>query len=419
MRLLNRTTLNYVLYSVAVLLLVTPLFYWVIEGLFIKDVDETLLIQKKEIQFRVRNHTSDKDLSIWASIDGNSKIETAPDALAKDSLYSIVQYDSIANEFEPYRVLTSTIEIDGRPYRLTTKISLVESEDLISAVVITQSVVLVLLLAGLVIINWQVSKRIWKPFYDTLEKLSQFEVEKTPTLLLGTPGIREFKDLNRSIEMLADRNYKSYLNQKEFTENAAHEMQTPLAVFQLKLELLMQTKELTQEQAELISSLMDSAGRLSKLNKTLLLLSKIENQQFVETEKINIRELTSKLISIYEHLAHSKYIKIEFDAEDLEIEFNPVLIDILLSNLISNALVHSAPNRQITIGIEGRRWQVKNAGEAALASPDKIYERFYKATAHQSSTGLGLAIVKKIADRAHIDIHYEFNAGHHIFSIVF
>jgi signal transduction histidine kinase len=419
MRLLNRTTLNYVVYSVVVLLLVTPLFYWVIEGLFIKDVDETLLIQKKEIQFRVRNHTSDSDLSIWAAIDGKAEIEMATDASTKDSLYSIVQYDSIADEFEPYRVLASTLVMNGRPYRLTTKISLVESEDLISAVVITQSVVLVLLLAGLMIINWSVSKRIWKPFYDTLEKLSQFEVEKTPTLKLGTSVIKEFKDLNRSIELLADRNYKTYLNQKEFTENAAHEMQTPLAVFQLKLELLMQTKELTEEQAELISSLMDSVGRFSKLNKTLLLLSKIENHQFVETEKINIRALTSKLISIYEHLAHSKNIKIEFSGEDLEVEFNPVLIDILLSNLISNALVHSAPDGEITIGIEGKKWQAKNAGEAALAAPDKIYERFYKGTAHPSSTGLGLAIVKKIADRSPINIHYEFNAGHHIFSIGF
>ncbi len=420
MKLLNRTTLNYLLYSVIVLLIITPIFYVVINTLFIKDVDETLLLQKQEIQFRIEKIISTNDLKVWVDLDGDVQIEPANGRTFNDSIFNVTQYDSLADELEPYRMLSSSVSAGGKLYHLTARISLVESKDLIFAIVLTQASALVLLLAGLVIINSWVSKRIWKPFYNTLEKLRQFEVEKTPLLKLGSSSTKEFNDLNNAIEQLADRNYKMYLSQKEFTENAAHEMQTPLAIFQSKLELLMQTTSITEEQAKLMVSLMDSTNRLSKLNKALLLLSKIENNQFIETEVVDVVGLTNKLISVFENQAATNKTSIQLTVlYNLQITFNPTLIDILLSNLLSNALKYTSSKGTISITISNNKWQITNSGDQPIASPTKIYDRFQKGDASQTSTGLGLAIVKKICDMSGGSIQYNHENKTHNFSVTF
>ena len=419
MRLLNRTTLNYLIYSIVVLLVVTPVFYFVIDQLFTKDVDETLLLQKQEIQYRFQKIKSESELQVWTDLDGDVRVEPSNGKLYPDSIFNLVQYDSLADEMEPYRILSSTVMLGIKPYHLTARISLVESEDLIKAIVVTQAIVLVALLAGLLIINGWVSKRIWKPFYDTLGKLENFEVEKTPFLKFGSSSIKEFNDLNKAIEQLADRNYKSYLSQKEFTENAAHEMQTPLAIFQSKLELLMQTKNLSEEQAILMASLSEATSRLSKLNKALLLLSKIENNQFTEDETVDVTALTNKLIDIFNKQATTDEIlfKTTF-LNHLSISFNPTLIDILLSNLISNAIKHNPGRGIIEISISGRQWKISNPG-SPLISPDRIFERFQKGTSSHASTGLGLAIVKKISDTNGIAIQHEYENNWHSFTIRF
>jgi signal transduction histidine kinase len=421
MKLLNRTTLNYLIYSVIVLLVVTPVFYLVINRLFIEDVDEALLLQKKEIEMRIQKIKSETDVLVWADLDGDVKIEASQGKIYKDSIFYLAQYDSLASQMEPYRVLSSTVWVDGnKPYHLIARISLVESEDLIKAIALTQAIVLIILLAGLLLINWRVSTRIWKPFYDTLEKLENFEVDKTPQLLLGTSSVKEFVDLNNAIKRLADRNYKSYLSQKEFTENAAHEMQSPLAVFQSKLELLMQTKNLSEDQAQLMISMTDATSRLSKLNKALLLLSKIDNNQFIETESVNIPRLTNKLVDIFNKQAALRGIQIKTDFKnDLEISFNHTLIDILLSNLLSNAIRYNFEKGIITITISNRKWEIGNTGKPLTIPPAKIYDRFQKGDAGQTSTGLGLAIVRKICDTSGATIEYTYQNNCHFFTLGF
>ncbi|CAN5608242.1 HAMP domain-containing sensor histidine kinase [soil metagenome] len=420
MKLLNRATLNYLIYSIIVLLIVTPLFYLIIERLFIEDVDESLMLRKQEIQFRVRKIKSHNDLQLWSDLDGDIKWELAKGITFRDTIFYTVQYDSLADEMEPYRVLSSTIMIDQVPYHLTTRISLVENEDLVSAIAIIQGIVLGILLTGLLVINWRVSKRIWRPFYDTIEKLEKFELERSPILKLDSPSIKEFQLLNTAIGRLADRTYKAYINQKEFTENAAHEMQTPLAIFQSKVELLMQDKNLSNENALLLGQLMDASSRLSKLNKALLLLSKIENKQFIETESIDLVELTEKLVVIFQRQAETKNIEIRtFFLDRPRIFFNASLIDILLSNLISNAVRYNNANGSISITVTGKSWEIINTGNPLDIPVDRIFERFQKGNSGQSSTGLGLAIVKKICETRGSEIRYEFKSNTHSFSLWF
>jgi signal transduction histidine kinase len=208
-----------------------------------------------------------------------------------------------------------------------------------------------------------------------------------------------------------------YLHQKEFTENASHEMQTPLAVFQSKLELLLQTP-LTEYQAQVMESLMDATARLGKLNKALLLLSKIENRQFVETEQVNISEFTSNLILLYKTEAEVKEIQIQSEFEnDLVITYNPTLLDILLSNLISNAIRHGNSKSIVHIVVADHEWQIQNEGPALTFAQEKIFDRFQKGNNASSRTGLGLAIVKKICDISDLKLSYQFADNKHFFSV--
>lgn len=416
MRLLNRTLLSFLIYSVLVLLIVTPVFYWVVNRIIIDRVDETLQMQKKEIESRIQKINSETELKQWEDLDGEVMIESATKNF-QDSIYNSTLFNSFSNEMEPYRVLRASITFHGKPYRLVAHVSLVESEDLIKALALLQLIVLAVLLSGLSIINWWISRRIWHPFYQTLEALKKFEIEKAPSLQLKTSSIKEFEDLNRAIRQLTERDYQVYLQQKEFTENASHEMQTPLAVFQSKLELLLQTS-LSEQQAQVMESLMDATNRLGKLNKALLLLSKIENRQFVETEQVNISRFTSNLISLYKSEAEAKEIQINLEVKtDLNITYNSTLLDILLSNLISNAIRHGNSKSTIQIVVSNQEWQIQNKGPALNFSQEKIFDRFQKGNTTSSRTGLGLAIVKKICDVSDLKLSYNFEENKHFFSI--
>ncbi len=418
MRLLNRTILSFLIYSIVVLLVATPLFYFLIDRIFIKEVDEALLTQKKEIQIRMQNKKSESELKDWEDLDGEVRISAYNGSGFADSIYYITQYDSVRKEVEPYRVLSTVITINQKPYKLVARISMVESEDLIEAVAFTQAISLFILLTGLLIINWRLSKRIWKPFYDTLEKLKKFDVESTLHLNLSHSSVKEFEDLNFAINQLTERDYKAYLNQKEFTENAAHEMQTPLAVFQSKLELLMQTNP-SEDQAKLMESLADATSRLARLNRALLLLSKIDSPQFIDTEAMNLGELTVKLTNLFRQEAEGKEIQIKIDTKsNLQVDFNAALMDILISNLISNSIRHNSGD-DIQITIAERYWEISNPGEPVSVPPDKIFNRFQKGRSGHSSTGLGLAIAKKICDTTGLGIRYEYRAGRHFFSVYF
>jgi signal transduction histidine kinase len=393
--------------------------YGVINAIIIDNVDEELLIERSEIASRIQKMTSVSDLKIWEDLDGDVVIGPIIEKPRRDSIYTSTLRNPLNKGIEPYRVLVSSILFQNKPYRLVARISLLESEDLIKAIATTQLAVLLVLISGLFIVNWWISRRIWQPFYRTLEELKKFEIDKRPDPQLQPSTIKEFEDLNGVITQLTERVHQIYLNQKEFTENAAHELQTPLTIFQTKLELLIQT-DLSASQGQIAESLIEASLRMVKLNKALLLLSKIDNRQFPEIEVTSISDITSKLISRYEPEATAKHICIGTSiANNFPVAFNITLIDVLFSNLISNAIRHSAPHSKITIMIGGNLWQIQNEGHPMTISPKRLFERFQKSVTSSSGMGLGLAIVKKICDTSGLDLDYRFEENSHRFSVKF
>ncbi|MBD0278936.1 MAG: HAMP domain-containing histidine kinase, partial [Flavisolibacter sp.] len=405
MRLLSRTIRYYFFYSFIVLLIAVPLFYFIIRQIVTDDVDKDLFTQKEIIVRKLDKAVVFDLFDLLENFGPDVDLFRSPTVRLYDTLYTVRLYNRLTREVVPYRVLSSNVIIRGEPYVIQLKSSLVNNEDLIRSIVLVQALLLVLIGAGLVLINRNLTRQIWNPFYQTLQKLRTYKIEQEESIRLERSEIDEFNDLNQTIEDLAQRNRQVYQSQKEFTENAAHEMQTPLAVLQSKLELLMQTEPLTGEQAALIATLAETNSRLSRLNKSLLLLTKIENNQYPETEELNVAEVCRKVIAQVSDEADVQGIKIETNFEEsVKVTANRTLFEILVSNLLSNAIRYNHTDGIVKVTCNHQQLRVQNTGSDIKLDAEKIFDRFHKEGIHSQSIGLGLAIVKRIAALYHFTI---------------
>jgi signal transduction histidine kinase len=267
--------------------------------------------------------------------------------------------------------------------------------------------------------NRTLSKRLWKPFYQTLDHLKAYELDKSESIPLETSGIIEFNDLNKAVSHLTERNRKVFLNQKEFIENASHELQTPIAIFQSKLDTLMQSPNLTQTEAETITDLESTAQRMARLNKNLLLLSKIDNEQFIDKEEIELAALIQSQVNSLQPMAQLENLRMITTVDPVTIRANRTLIEVLLSNLLHNAIRYSPNDGDISIALHQKTLSIANAGQPLTLGFEKMTERFRKESSHPHSTGLGLAIIQKICDSCGYTLQYRYDEAKHTFSIRF
>ncbi len=421
MKLLNKTIRPYLVYSFSILLITIPLFYFVIRSVLLNAVDGSLKNQMHDIRANLPNIHSQSDLEAWSRLDKDIRLSRT-DINLPDKIYTVYKFNERHNEEEPFREISGTISVDGALYKLVINISLVENEDLLGSIVLVETILLILLMGGMVWINRSSSKKIWQPFYTALNNIQEYEVNKNTSAPFKKTDIDEFTELNKAISNLFNRSSEAYLQQKEFTENASHELQTPLAIFQSKLELLMQTIPLTEEQAMLIQDMQNANHRLARLNKSLLLLSKIENNQFTSEEDVNVTALTAKTVRQLINGVKSKNVEFEESYHDqLIAKANRDLIEILIINLLINAIRYNTENGKVVVLVDKKILSVKNTG-ALLPLNEKVFERFYKgetSTANTDSTGLGLAIAKNICRLFNFTITYNFENNLHVFAVNF
>lgn len=296
-----------------------------------------------------------------------------------------------------------------------------EDRYLIIGIVTTLTMLFFLLLiVGFVLINRRISRRLWQPFYNSLAKIKSFNLDKQQTVVFDETDIDEFSELNQSLNKLIAGNIAVYNQQKEFADNASHELQTPLAIIQSKLDLLLQSKLLTNEQYELIEDANKALSRVARINKNLLLLTKIENSQFMDREIIDLSDLLESTIAIFSNFSESKNLMLKTEVPSgITVEGNKILIEILLNNLITNAIRYTDNNGTITIKLSEKHLSVANSGTTALER-DQLFKRFGTTTSSITrGTGLGLSLVKQICNRYGWKAGYEFHNMQHIFSLHF
>jgi signal transduction histidine kinase len=418
-KLLHKTSTVYLLFSAVLLIVSAPLFYYITERLYIEETDETLILHKNEFVKYSLSTLKTADIQNWNKYNRNIKIEPFKNS-GKDTIFYNSYYDALDAEIEPYRELNSSILIEGNPYTYSARINLVEKEDLMKSIAILFLVIISLLLIGLFVITKRLSINLWKPFYETLNQIEKFEIDKSNHPKFTETNIEEFNRLNNSIEKLITKNTSIYHSQREFIENAAHELQTPLAVFQAKIDTLIQNADFTQEQYKILSSLNDSVSRLNRLNKNLLLLSKMENDIYTEKQTINLNEAIGKHFDFFTEQAKAKNLIIKTEMKEaVAVKSNPVLAEILISNLFLNAIRHNVGNGQVLVTLSNHSLTFSNTGQSQTLIADKLFNRFSKSNPSEQGNGLGLAIIKKIADLNNWKISYSFENNFHSFSVAF
>ena len=339
----------------------------------------------------------------------------------KHKLKGVNIYQEPENTYAPFRQLSQVITLHDNNYELVLRKSLIEKDDLIKNVVFVMLAAFAGLFLFVLLTNWLISKSVWKPFYLSLDKIQRLQLNKLEATVFDNTATNEFNQLNAALNSMTARIHDDYTSIKELTEDAAHEMQTPLAIAQSKLELLLQDDTLTETQLNSIMVSYDELQRLSKLNHNLLLLAKIENQQYPVTEQPDLCAVIEKYLLLFEELIREKNLRIHKEMTDnAPWPLHPALADILVSNLLGNAIKYNYPNGHIDIRVTSNTFSISNTSQLPEIPADMLFQRFKKHNnSYTNSNGLGLAIVKKIADSYHLQLHYNFENGQHKFTTAF
>lgn len=323
-------------------------------------------------------------------------------------------------DWEPQRQLITTFSTKAGNFKLTIRTSLINGMELAQIVLFNVIMPSLVLFICLVYTNKKLLQKLWRPFYATLDLAGKYRLDQPHEIYFPDTNITEFRELNETLDCLIKNSLRSFQDQKHFTENASHEIQTPLAIARNKAELLMQDPDLTAAQAELVHSLEKNLSRLSKLNKSLLLLSKIPNNQFPSTQKICVSESLEKQIDDLKDLMAFMNISIEKIIKgNAAVEMNPELAEILFGNLVGNAIHHNTQNGMITLIVDENSIQIENTGLPFSGDTEILFQRFKKSSTRQDSYGLGLSIVKSICDFYRFSISYSVQGNNHKFSIHF
>jgi signal transduction histidine kinase len=415
MKLLKKTNRTYFVISASAFIVSGVLIYFVLSFIFNEQLNEKLLSDKVSVIRNIEKDGSVPDFYPFIDVI-ELKGQTERSVVSKDTLiFNVNEKENI-----PFRQISSVVAIKGKIYLIVVRDTLLEKDDMIMTIVIAIGVVFVLLNIILYFINNKLSRKIWQPFYNTLDDLKKFSHDCPDFKLLAVTEIDEFIELNNTLKNLTSKVISDYQSLKRFTEDASHEIQTPLAVIQSKLETMMQYPDLNRDQAELINSSYASVQRLSKLTQTLLLLTKIANDQFPEKRTVNLSELLEEILKLFEdHIkGESLTLKKEIEPECF-LETNYFLAESMVINLIGNAVKHCITGGIINIKLDKSNLEISNSGVPFSVPPSKLFERFYKVNTSSESHGLGLSIVKEICSINKWDIKYVYEEKLHKFIVGF
>lgn len=414
MKLLTRTTVTYVSVTIAVFALGSWLFYSFLNDLVLEEATESLEMKKEMI---IEILETDSVITETPLADDVKITASVP---FKEYMSDTMMYDSLMGETLPFRVIHFPVEMNDDIFRVSIRKPLLESDDLQEGMISSFLIVLGVLIGILVLFIWIASGRIWKPFFTSLEQLNNFRPGAGKPVELPQTRVKEFNELNSAIEKMTSNTESSFQSLKSFSENAAHEIQTPLAVIQSTTEVLLQDDKLTEEQHKTISHLSSTTARLSNIVSTLLLLTRIENKQFQQEIPINFSEVVSGKMELFSELFEQRGIKLTVHINpDVYVKLHRVLAEILVSNLLVNAVKHTDAGGTATVMLSQSEFCVKNSGWPLKGDSSRIFERFYKEDQSDQSTGLGLSLVKMATDVAGLAIAYTYAEGNHSFSVRF
>jgi len=426
-KLLSKTLQSFTIYSLVVLAASVPAYYYLVDGIWLKELDEhNKIIADRTVteleRLNLTGHELSEAIRLWNKLQPGTNLKEGTLPVTKsDSIYTVMRLNMYRtdNEIDRFRGLKRTFLLNGTPYELAVETNVEETEETALAIAMLTLLFFLILVIGFLILNRRLSVKVWKPFRSTLQKVKTFNLNNQNKIIFDRSDTLEFEELNDALDKLIDQNITAYRIQKEFTENASHELQTPLAIIKNKLDLLLQAEGISERQYLLIEDINRALTRTARTNKNLLLLAKIENHQFDNHELINISNLLLECLQdLIEYATQKKLVfKTQVD-KNITHRGNKVLTEILINNLLLNAIRHSSSDGAITLHLTGEILQITNSGSAALDSRN-LFKRFARVSKEVSGGGLGLAIIHEICNTHEWKINYTFTENQHVFLIQF
>jgi len=415
--------------TITMLLIAGAIYYIAISLILTNQKDKALKVEEQEIfDYVSLNHhlpqtfeSNDQQINFFEAKRGSFKREFINTVYFKrwdkDEAHRKHKHTGLG-EYESGRGLISSVLVGDKFYKIVIVESKVETEDLIRLIFIITIGVILLLLMVLQIANRLLLSSLWQPFYDIMKELRLFSVADAKDIARADTTIDEFKELNAAVIDMTAKAKHDYKDLKIYTENASHELLTPIAVISSKLDTLIQTENFSERQSKLLNDLYSAVSRLNRLNQSLLLLVKIENRLLHKQETIDLRELTGGMITQFDEIFHDKDLKVTGKLDYKEIYASRYLAEVLLSNLISNAIRHNHTGGEIKIDLTSESLVIQNTGEDSPLPGEQIFTRFHKSSSSEGS-GLGLTISKQICENFGFSLNYRFRDGYHAFIVDF
>jgi signal transduction histidine kinase len=410
MKLLTKTSLNFISASVIFFLLGSVAMYFSVRNIIAEDLQNRLLQQQKDFFYNAdqNNLTDFSSKLVFIKITDKEIIHSFSDTV-------LIVNDS----YILYRKLQFSYLKDEQYYNVSILKNQSQSDSLIKKIVIMNVGFAMLFFLIMFFVNRHSIKSALSVFYSTIRKLEDFELSKLQTLTLETAEVQEIKKLNEVFEKMATQIYNDFEAQKEYTENVSHELQTPLAIISSKADELMQADNLSKEQMEQLELLLETTNRLSKINQALIFLTKIDNRFYTQGSSFSLNDLIKDKLQIFETAIQDKNLKLELDLLDItQIYMNPYLAETLIINLIKNAIIHNSTGGLLRIHLSNNILSISNSG-SPLSFPEKdIFKRFSRSENSKNNLGIGLSIVQRICELYTFKIAYIY-ASVHQFKIIF
>jgi signal transduction histidine kinase len=401
--------------TLLIFLLASIAFYFLLWYVMIAQVDEDLKIEQREIQTYVAKYQRPPEPVTVK----DQRITYEPTSLRERvrNFRTIKNID--AHEHDDFRQIIFTLPVGDQWLEFRVSKSLEGMRNMNRSIISISLLTIILILVVSLLINRWLIRQLWRPFYDTLTGINKYRLGEQKNPGFSDSGIDEFNLLNKTLDQFIAGAEKEYTLLREFTENASHELQTPLAVVRSKLDTLIQDEHLSEAQSRAAQTAYEAIQKMARLNQSLLLLSKIENRQFSEIQNVNLKKTIEEKIADWQELWQAQGLIVQSELEPSSISMNPQLADILLNNLFSNATRHTPAGGTIIIHLQKKSFSLSNTAAAAPLDPEKLFKRFSKGGQVTDQYGLGLSIVRQIADVSGIQLGYQFAGGLHIFTISF
>jgi signal transduction histidine kinase len=405
------------LLAVVAIILVTGVVYYYTIGVILTDqVDKDLVVEENEVFDYVRlNHQLPQ---VFKSNDQQISFTPVGHSVVTRKYINTTFWNEKEKESESGRGLISSINVNNINYQIRIIESKVETEDLVRIIFLITIGLIVLIVVVLFVINRILIKKLWKPFYGTLQQLKLFNLTDTDDIEPTNSKIEEFKELNNAVSTMTLRVKDDYQNLKHFIDNASHELLTPIAVINSKLDTLVQTGNFSERQSELLTDLYETVTKLTKLNKAMLLLSKIENNLVNDSQPINLKNSIEASLNLFHDFFLDKSLTVSPYLEDVTVNISKSLLDVLLNNLLTNAVRHNKPGGQVIISLNEYQLTIKNTGADKELDANQIFQRFKK-SGESEGNGLGLTLSRQICTSYSMKLAYNYAPPFHTFSVIF